>query len=141
VNYNDFVPAFRTDVFVDQPGPNATDVNEEVNPLDCATAECAFNLAVVLGQNGYPCAIVPGPALGGFTDVFKGGDVITSTVPWLKFVDGTVEIAGQLAAFWQRFKPYSALQHAIRDIQVAAFDQGISTFEPTGDIPSEPPAS
>ena len=140
MNYEKFQPEFREDVFVDQAGPAGSTVQEEVNPENCATAECAFNLTLVLSQNGYPCSIVPGPALGAFGDVFHGPVAITSTVAWLKLQDGTAERAGSLAAYWKRFKPYSALQHAIRDIQMSAFEQGFTTFRPTGEIPSTPPA-
>lgn len=119
-----FQPVFNFDIYVNNPDGS----RNRVNPENCLYPNSAFKLSQVLGSNGYPCAIVPGPALGPFGSVFAGGYDLSSSVPWLQF-DGNngpvYERAGSIAAFWIRATnadtgqtdQKTALRNAISDIK------------------------
>lgn len=97
-----FSPIFDFEVFVN--GPKNT--RNRVNPENCLLPNSAFQLMQILGQNGYPCKIVPGPPLGAFGDVFAAPFAFSGPVTWFEFTkkDGTpaYERAGAVAAFWDR---------------------------------------
>ena len=84
----EFKPTFREDVFVTGPwGAPA-----QVNPLYCATEQCAVDLASVL-EDLKPTITHMTP----FGPTFDGN---VPFVPWLVFVDGSMSQAGLLAAYW-----------------------------------------
>lgn len=97
-----FYPLFNPQVYVTDPNGNRT----RVNPENCLYPNSAFELSLLLGQHGCPCVVVAGPALGNFSDVFKGGYEISESVPWLQFKGASgndvYERAGSLGAFWLR---------------------------------------
>ena len=121
----DYQPLFNFNVFVTAPDGS----RNRVNPEQCLLPDSAFQLANILGEAGYPCAIVSGPAEGGFLDVFKGGFAITSTVPWFQFAGDSGPVyarAGDdVAAWWDRaynsdtgaIDQKTALKNAIVDIK------------------------
>ncbi len=100
---DEFKPIFNQYVYVNNPDGSQT----RVNPEHCLYPNSAWELSLLLGKNGYPCTIVPGPANKGFGDgnLFGIGFSETSTVPWLQFAgaNGLVqERAGELASNWIR---------------------------------------
>lgn len=121
-----FYPLFNPNVYVE----NANGTRNRVNPENCLYPNSAFELQNILGANGYPCALVSGPALGAFDDVFKGGYDLSSTVPWFAF-DGkkpgeiVYERAGSLGAYWvratnadtQEVDEKTALRNALTDVK------------------------
>lgn len=111
-----FHPTFRQEYVT-----NPNGVRTPINPKMCLSDESAVLLAKLLGENGFPCFIVPGPPLGRL-----GGGFSTSvTVPWLQFGDGPTLNAGLIADYWQHQTPDVALRYALIDVgwEVANFNE------------------
>lgn len=85
-----FRPVFSENV--DVIGPTSI---QDVNKLYCLSAHSALQLMMVLSDLG-PVGYLDEPI-----DMATGSTFYYSRrVPWLKFADGTIRNAGQLAQFW-----------------------------------------
>jgi len=108
----EFKPTFNPNVFVMGPwGP------QSINPVYCATASCALDLASILADLN-PKIVMLYP----FGQWPQGNNpfVQSGTVPWFQLPDGTLANVGLLAGYWTHgYPPAVAERYCRQDIALA----------------------